>query len=483
MDKDQSLPSNGWGNFIATQMMAVSSTTAKQTNDVSCDAGSQENGNGKVDSSSASLLVDLQGVFQPPTADGSDSNNNAIARFEADKFEYFLRDKEIVIGRSGSRRGGMNEDEQVSVFISRRHMKLFHKPGNGFFVSCLSKNGLFVNDMFMRKNQPPRKLPANSVFRFPSTNIKLCFQSLIADEPDGDDKISVVDQAALEDALNIANENLDDSELLRPGFVRYRFQKLESDDDNHSNHASTDNSRKKPVSAKRKIESPPEDDYSLSLDPINSNETSDGDSEGKPVSSKQKIESPEDDYSSFSDPNVLPPFSYRQLICQAIESSPDKRVPLADIYKYIEQTYPYYKASKTNWKNSIRHNLSIHQCFVKSNFGKERLGKGLLWSIKPGSNQGYNPFKKRSKRLPNRQDVTASEVSTQIIPQSFPVTPSIPTFPVFDENVTASESITLTEIILPQNDCSHSSSFNLNEETISQIVVEDPQPPGIVNLD
>uniref|UniRef100_A0A182WCN0 FHA domain-containing protein n=1 Tax=Anopheles minimus TaxID=112268 RepID=A0A182WCN0_9DIPT len=55
-----------------------------------------------------------------------------------------------------------------------------------------------------------------------------------------------------------------------------------------------------------------------------------------------------------------PPYSYSQLIVQAICASPEKQLPLCKIYSYIMEKYPYYrKFAIKSWQNSIRHNLSM----------------------------------------------------------------------------------------------------------------------------
>lgn len=45
-----------------------------------------------------------------------------------------------------------------------------------------------------------------------------------------------------------------------------------------------------------------------------------------------------------------PPFSYAQLIVQAILSAPDKQMTLSQIYNYISAQYPYYEANNRGWQ-------------------------------------------------------------------------------------------------------------------------------------
>uniref|UniRef100_A0ABD2W802 Fork-head domain-containing protein n=1 Tax=Trichogramma kaykai TaxID=54128 RepID=A0ABD2W802_9HYME len=60
-----------------------------------------------------------------------------------------------------------------------------------------------------------------------------------------------------------------------------------------------------------------------------------------------------------------PPYSYISLTAMAIWSSKDKMLPLAEIYKFIADRFPYYRKDTRRWQNSLRHNLSFNDCFIK----------------------------------------------------------------------------------------------------------------------
>ncbi|XP_046572332.1 forkhead box protein B2-like [Haliotis rubra] len=99
--------------------------------------------------------------------------------------------------------------------------------------------------------------------------------------------------------------------------------------------------------------------------------------------------------------NKKPPYSYVALITMAVESSTTGMMTLNDIYNYIIKRFPYYQDNQRRWQNSIRHNLSLNDCFVKVPRPPGKPGKGNLWALHPscGDMFGNGSFLRRSKRF------------------------------------------------------------------------------------
>ncbi|KAM4810074.1 forkhead box protein B2 [Rhinophrynus dorsalis] len=102
---------------------------------------------------------------------------------------------------------------------------------------------------------------------------------------------------------------------------------------------------------------------------------------------------------SYSDQK--PPYSYISLTAMAIQSSTEKMLPLSDIYKFIMDRFPYYRENTQRWQNSLRHNLSFNDCFIKIPRRPDQPGKGSFWALHPDCGDMFEngSFLRRRKRF------------------------------------------------------------------------------------
>ncbi|XP_059179612.1 forkhead box protein K1-like isoform X2 [Physella acuta] len=124
--------------------------------------------------------------------------------------------------------------------------------------------------------------------------------------------------------------------------------------------------------------------------------------------------------------DAKPTMSYIALIAKAILESEQRRLNLGSIYNWIEKHYPFYKNKGQGWRNSVRHNLSLNDCFIKA--GRCEDGKGNYWAIHPANIQDFMRGDFRQRRRSRRRgrkkecDLSMYHVpNTYLQPQATPL--------------------------------------------------------------
>ncbi|WKX88214.1 hypothetical protein Q1695_008110 [Nippostrongylus brasiliensis] len=111
-------------------------------------------------------------------------------------------------------------------------------------------------------------------------------------------------------------------------------------------------------------------------------------------------------------PNPWGEESYSDIIAKALESAPDGRLKLNEIYQWFSDNIPYFRDRSSQedaagWKNSIRHNLSLHSRFMR--IQNEGAGKSSWWVINPDAKPGRNPRRVRASTLDTTSKATLSK--------------------------------------------------------------------------
>ncbi len=106
-----------------------------------------------------------------------------------------------------------------------------------------------------------------------------------------------------------------------------------------------------------------------------------------------------------------PPYSYIALIAMAIRDSNTGRLTLAEINEYLMKKFPFFRGSYTGWRNSVRHNLSLNDCFLKVLRDPSRpWGKDNYWMLNPHSEYTFadGVFRRRRKRI-SKKNLSSAE--------------------------------------------------------------------------
>ncbi|XP_015841797.2 forkhead box protein K1 isoform X2 [Peromyscus maniculatus bairdii] len=329
-------------------------------------------GSGPVPSTTATATTAAPALVAAAAASVRQSPGPVLARLEGREFEFLMRQPSVTIGRNSSQ-GSVDLSMGLSSFISRRHLQLsFQEPH--FYLRCLGKNGVFVDGAFQRRGAPALQLPQQCTFRFPSTAIKIQFTSLYHKE-----------EAP--------------ASPLRPLYPQISPLKIHIPEPDLRSLVSPIPSPTGTISVPNSCPASPRGAGSSGYRFVQ-NVTSDlqlaAEFAAKAASEQQADTSGGDSPKDES----KPPYSYAQLIVQAISSAQDRQLTLSGIYAHITKHYPYYRTADKGWQNSIRHNLSLNRYFIKVPRSQEEPGKGSFWRIDPASEAKLveQAFRKRRQR-------------------------------------------------------------------------------------
>ncbi|XP_068096914.1 forkhead box protein R1 [Hyperolius riggenbachi] len=96
-----------------------------------------------------------------------------------------------------------------------------------------------------------------------------------------------------------------------------------------------------------------------------------------------------------------PPINYCNLISVALRNSEKGRLNVQQIYSFVREHFPFFRAAPDGWKNTVRHNLCFSSSFEKSSGWENADGgqrRSCLWKL---TGQGRRKFRMEMRALPD----------------------------------------------------------------------------------
>lgn len=421
------------------------------------------------------------------------SQGQVFGRLTCDKKVLFITENVVKVGRN-SKASTVNFHVGDNTYVSRKHIQIIYDRINqDFFMLCLSKNGIFIENELQHKKTVPLKLPQKCTFRFPSTNILVNFESYI------ERKDFAVDSSSTLAPINIANNQKHPAHSIeviqQHQTPANQLQQHQQPQIQHHQQQHPQQQQQQLIQQQQPHQPPPQQQQHLPpqqqqhqqqfIDnkqsvtsirgplkiniPQHENDSRNYGQQSNFIRKQQQLPSPtttisaanscqtsprqgvhpESSMPAFQNENFIAPlasnndtekpsYSYAQLIVQAISASPEKQLTLSGIYAFISRHYPYYRleASK-GWQNSIRHNLSLNKYFMKVARTQDEPGKGCFWKIDPNS----------ESKLISQSYKIRKHRGSQNARTSFDMSRSAPVSPSENQHIYESQEIMLQSAI------------------------------------
>jgi len=104
---------------------------------------------------------------------------------------------------------------------------------------------------------------------------------------------------------------------------------------------------------------------------------------------------------------IRPKHTYAQMIRQAIIETEERQMTLNEIYNWFQNKFCFFRQNGPTWKNAVRHNLSLHKCFVRVEDVK-----GAVWTVDENEFQKRRPQKVTGSRKPSRLEASTNLMSS-----------------------------------------------------------------------